>query len=228
MPAKPPLQEPRREALAKRFKNPQDPLKVVAHISFDGLPSIDTNQRDPRDASKDTGPTKEALNPINADPPTIAVAALPAKVDGSFQVQWSGEDIGTGIAAYDICVSTNGGPWTLWQSSVTGTNALFPGQSGHTYRFYSVARDYAGNSESKLPTTDAETHVRANTAPVLAAFADQVINENTTLVIANGATDADIPPPYREEEREIAVRFKGPSVQRPELSLRESRDMLGP
>ena len=58
---------------------------------------------------------------------------------------WSGSDgDGSGIASYDVYVSDDGGPYQLWQSDTTQTSAIYTGQDGHTYRFYSVATSNVG------------------------------------------------------------------------------------
>ena len=46
--------------------------------------------------------------------------------------------------SYNIYVSDDGGPFTLWQSDTTATSATFTGAAGHTYGFYSVATDNVG------------------------------------------------------------------------------------
>ena len=62
-----------------------------------------------------------------------------------------------GVAWFDIFVSDNGGPFTLWQARTTGTGAIFNGVPGHTYAFYSVATDNAGDREADHTTPDAVT-----------------------------------------------------------------------
>jgi hypothetical protein len=82
-----------------------------------------------------------------AELPTSSVAPLPAAVNSaSFTVSWSGSTpSGLGIASYDVFVSDDGGPFTAWQTGTAATSATFTGQDGHTYGFYSVATDSAGN-----------------------------------------------------------------------------------
>jgi hypothetical protein len=46
-----------------------------------------------------------------------------------------------------------------WQS------ATFLGTAGHTYGFYSIATDYAGNIEASKTAAEATTHVAALTFP---------------------------------------------------------------
>jgi hypothetical protein len=96
-------------------------------------------------------------------PPTSSVDALPAYSTASFTVHWTGNDNpgGSGLANYDVYVSDNGGAYTLWQDHATATIAAYSGQDGHTYAFYSVARDVAGNLESAPASAQATTLVDA-------------------------------------------------------------------
>jgi hypothetical protein len=85
---------------------------------------------------------------VDATPPTSSVVALPAvETSPSFTVSWQGQDNpgGSGLASYNVYVSDNGGPFTLFQQNTTQTSALFSGVDGHTYGFYSVATDNVGN-----------------------------------------------------------------------------------
>ena len=90
-------------------------IRNIALISFDGQPWIATNQIDPHDAAKGTDPAKEALNTIDAGPPTSAVVILqPKRTAPDFLVQWQGTDDagGSGVASYDVFVATDGGSYT--------------------------------------------------------------------------------------------------------------------
>jgi len=95
-------------------------------------------------------PTKQDLNTIDNVAPTSNVAALPAVSPGSFAVSWSGQDNpgGSGIDSFNIYVSDDSGPYTLWQHDTTATSATFSGVNGHTYDFNSIAFDNAGNVQS--------------------------------------------------------------------------------
>ena len=105
------------------------------------------------------------LNTIDATPPVSSVTPLPAEEQNpTFTVSWSGSDVGSGVASYAIYVSDNGGPFTVWQSAVTVTSASYSGQPGHTYGFYSIATDSAGNFQAAKTTADATTTV-ANSGP---------------------------------------------------------------
>ncbi len=109
--------------------------------------------------------TPEWLNTIDNSKPVSQVAALTATQDTvSFPVNWSGTDTGAGISVYTIYVSDNGGPFTIWINNTTATTAVFTGQPGRTYGFYSIATDGAGNREDAPATADATTTI-SNTAP---------------------------------------------------------------
>jgi RHS repeat-associated protein len=109
--------------------------------------------------------TDTVSNTIDTTVPTSSVAALPAtETSPSFNVSWSGSDgtgasAGSGIAGYNVYVSDNGGPSTLWQSNTTNTSVTYAGQLGHTYRFYSVATSNVGLVQPTPTTAQATTKV---------------------------------------------------------------------
>lgn len=94
-------------------------------------------------------------NSIDGTAPSSAVAsAVPADCTGGLTVTWSGADAGGGIASYDVSVSTDGGPFGIWQEATTETSAVYAGEIGRSYAFQSVARDVAGNAEAPPATPD--------------------------------------------------------------------------
>jgi hypothetical protein len=105
------------------------------------------------------------LNTLDVTPPTSTITALPAtEIAASgqttnFNVTWSGSDAGSGIATYNIYSSDTGAPYTLWQNAVTTTSASFTGTVGHTYSFYSISTDNAGNVQASKTTPDTTTSV---------------------------------------------------------------------
>jgi hypothetical protein len=108
--------------------------------------------------------TPSWLNSLDVDAPVSTVTMLPAAeaTTGStdaFIVNWSGTDKGSGIGSYTIYVSDNGGAFTAWQSGVTTTSASYTGTLGHTYGFYSMATDGAGNVEAVKTGADTTTTV---------------------------------------------------------------------
>ncbi len=104
--------------------------------------------------------TPEWLNTLDDSKPTSDVLPLAAtQTSNYFTVEWSGADVGAGILDYTIFVSEGAGPFAPWLSNTTATSALFTGEAGKSYAFYSVARDATGNAEDPPATTDASTHV---------------------------------------------------------------------
>jgi hypothetical protein len=88
--------------------------------------------------------------------PTSAISNLPAQVNGpSFTVSWSGSDPAESIASYDVFFSDNGGPFTAFQTGTAATSATFTGMIGHTYGFFTIATDTAGNKEPMKTAPDA-------------------------------------------------------------------------
>ena len=91
---------------------------------------------------------------MDTTPPTSTVGSLPAQTTSTgFLVSASGTDPNgsngstpSGIAKFILYVSEDGGAFTPF-ATVTPANpsAFFTGQPGHTYGFYSIATDNAGN-----------------------------------------------------------------------------------
>jgi RHS repeat-associated protein len=107
--------------------------------------------------------TQPFVNTLDVGAPSSRVAPLPARSSSRFTVSWSGDDDpgGSGVGSYDVYVSDDGGPFTLWQSATTKTSAIFSGLDRHTYAFYSVATDNVGHVEPTPPGPEATTYVNA-------------------------------------------------------------------
>ena len=102
------------------------------------------------------------LNTIDVTPPTSGVGALPVtETVTTFPVSWAGSDVGSGIASYSIWVSDNSGPFAELIGQTTAAMANFAGTAGHTYGFYSIATDSAGNVQAGKTVPDATTTVSA-------------------------------------------------------------------
>ncbi len=100
------------------------------------------------------------FNTLDNTPPTSAVSALPgSEFCLDFTVQWSGTDLGAGIQDYTVYVSDNGGQFTPWLTNTSSTSGVFNGQLGHTYSFYSIARDLVGNVEPPKNSGEANTRI---------------------------------------------------------------------
>jgi hypothetical protein len=128
--------------------------------------------------------------------PGSAVAPLPASSGPQIPVQWSGTDNdgGSGLGSFDVFVSVDGADFLVWQRGVTTRGAIYPGETGKTYAFYTVAVDNAGNREAAPATPDTTTTVnRSNAAPELTVLATLAVDEGTVAVFVATATDADAP-----------------------------------
>ena len=97
----------------------------------------------------------------------------------NFPVSWSGTDDahGSGIASYNVFASEDGGPFVLWEAGTTDTSDTYNGEAGHTYAFYSVATDNAGNIQALPAAAQATTTA---VAPATLAFSTSLyqVNEN--------------------------------------------------
>jgi RHS repeat-associated protein len=134
-------------------------ISNVALVTFDPNAPIATNQVNDEDPTQGISLGKEATVTIDATPPTSAVAALPSVTPTtSFSLSWAGSDAsGSGIATYNVYVSDDNGPSTLFKYDTTATSATFTGQFGHTYSFYSVATDNVGLVQATPANTQAST-----------------------------------------------------------------------
>jgi RHS repeat-associated protein len=132
----------------------------IADITFDFGETIATNQVDPHDPGQGTDPNKEALTTIDAEGPSSSVETLPSNSGPYFEVSWSGDDAnGSGIQGYTIYVQDDGGDFKPWLTNTDQTSAMFTGSLGHTYGFYSVARDYVGHEEGDKTSPEATTQI---------------------------------------------------------------------
>jgi RHS repeat-associated protein len=169
---------------------PQTGLPTGTQITAEA--AITFNQGDPNN-------TFLYLNTIDLGIPSSNVNALPATVSNpNFTVSWAGTDDGSGIADYDIYVSVDGTPFTLWLNNTTATEATYIGENSRSYAFYSIARDRVGHIEADPIDADTQTTVIAavNNHPVTEADKTVTVDEDaapTSLNIA-APTDADNDP----------------------------------
>jgi len=140
--------------------------------------------------------TAPVWNTIDGAAPTSAVAVLQAAVPPDFPVSWSGSDDpgGSGVQGYDIYVRDGNGPYQLWLGNTPASGAVYPGEPGHTYAFFSLGRDNAGNLGTPPAIPDTITMVMSNSAPVLEPIPDFTINVGQILIFTNVAHDPDVPP----------------------------------
>jgi hypothetical protein len=137
------------------------------------------------------------FNTLDNTKPTSQILPLPAtQTSASFSVQWAGTDVGAGMQDFTIFVSDNGGPFTPWLSNTMATSDTYPGVAGHTYGFFSQARDLAGNVETLKTQAETTTTVRSG-GPPTAKCTDVTVQTDPGLCSAasasvnNGSSDPD-------------------------------------
>jgi len=123
------------------------------------LPATNQNSPLPDDPTYQIGGPPYLLVEQDTQPPIVELMALPPSSPEHILVRWQGQDEGSGIAAYDVLVNEDGGPFQPWLTGVTTTQANYSGQAGHSYSFIVIARDRAGNKSSLPATIQAATQV---------------------------------------------------------------------
>src|SRR5262249_28735995 len=87
------------------------------------------------------------------------------------------------IASFDVFVSDNSGPFTIFRQGTALTSAQFTGAAGHTYGFFSVATDNLRNRQPTPTAAQAPTTIGDITAPTWPAGSLlQAISVQTTSV----------------------------------------------
>jgi RHS repeat-associated protein len=142
--------------------------------------------------------TPHIFNTLDASKPSSTVDVLPTLTEKQFLVTWNGQDdtTGSGLGGYTVYVSKDGGAYTPWLENTSLTEATYAGEGGHTYAFYSIAHDNAGNSQASPTSPQATTRV-VGSAPVLSTNGILTLNEGATATLASSilqATDADNTP----------------------------------
>lgn len=141
--------------------------------------------------------TQAWVNTIDSDNPASRVDALsPIQHTETFVVGWSGTDAASGIKSYTVYKSENGGPFQPFITDSVATSTKFIGERGHTYGFFSIAQDQAGNFEPQKSLPEATTRVRANRPPVANAGPDLTLeclgsHSAGTVLDGSGSTDPD-------------------------------------
>jgi uncharacterized repeat protein (TIGR01451 family) len=103
--------------------------------------------------------TPVAVNRLDATAPESWVSLLGTH-EGNLWLAWSGADgAGSGIVAYDVFVSENGGPYAVWKQGTTETEAAFPALPGSSLAFFSTAVDAVGNRETAPGAPDLQVQV---------------------------------------------------------------------
>ncbi len=124
--------------------------------------------------------------------PVSAISALPvASTSVSFTISASGSDPGTGasgVKEYDLYYST-GGAFTKFATVPVGSpSTTFTGSANTTYWFRSLARDYAGNVETKN-TADTYTRI-GDVVPPVTQVTSETHNSNGLFTVSMTGTKA--------------------------------------
>lgn len=90
------------------------------------------------------------------------VNELPAFSEQDFEVSWYGNDgeLGVGIGSYSVYVSKDDSTYQPWIRYSTDTSAIFHGEIGSKYMFFSVIHLLDGTTELAPEQGDAETTIR--------------------------------------------------------------------
>lgn len=105
--------------------------------------------------------TNTFYNTIDINKPKSKVELLqPIVSDTTFKVIWGGSDVASGVRSYDVYYSINNGLFKIWKYDVSATEGMFTGKLDSTYNFYSIAKDYAGNTENAKQSAEATTQVK--------------------------------------------------------------------
>ena len=128
---------------------------------------------------------------LDGDNPVAVVQSVSeSAAAGYLLVRWGGTDVGSGVKSYDVYVSVDGGEWQLWQDDISFDRALCAKLVGeHSYAFYAVAMDYAGNAEAVTEVVSAEsslvsTHTDAESSLTVNSVQAVRAGDELTLSIA--------------------------------------------
>ena len=114
----------------------------------------------------DSQPTSDMgvwMNTVDNTPPASHVMPLSARQDSAcFTVRWETEGTPGDVRDYTIYASEDEGTYRAWRQNTVALSDTFASRLGHSYSFYSVARDLSGNVEPAPTHADAETNAPAD------------------------------------------------------------------
>jgi PKD repeat protein len=182
----------------------EEQIRNSGGIVFDANPAISTNEHL---VTFDLVAPQSAILPID-----------PVQGTANFELNWSGTDQGSGIQHYNIYYIQNGTDTVLWRGGMTETTAIFTGEGGNTYEFYSIAVDNVGNVEATPGHPDAVTTIMTGADEQFASNADLLLYPNPAsnqLTIINRSDDDGCLTLVQTDGRVIAkLRLEGQSQHR--------------
>ena len=136
--------------------------------------------------------TPSWLNTLDVDAPHSSVTALLAVESGTtFNVSWSGNGRTAPGLQHTLCsYPTTADPTGSSKMQMSTTSAAFTGQSGHTYSFYSIATDGAGNVEAAKKSPDTTTTVPSATTTASSLAISKTSPADNGGHFSQGQTDA--------------------------------------
>lgn len=135
-----------------------------------------------------------AIPPPDQSPPSSVLLIDAIRNGTDVILRWEGQD-DRNVARYDVYVSTNGGAYALWLRGTRDTSAIFQGETGSTYSFYTIATDGAGNEEvlPASPGVGLPGPLQNNYAPVIEPITNQNVAEGSRVAFQVLAADPDGP-----------------------------------
>ncbi|MEM2869206.1 MAG: hypothetical protein QW379_02130 [Thermoplasmata archaeon] len=124
---------------------------------------------------------------LDATPPTSSIGDLaPYQSKVKFMVTWSGTDSVSGVRSYTVYAAKDRGEFEKWQDDVPGdvVFAQYSGEEGHSYSFFVVATDFAGNTEPVPPPPSKIKTTIVDATPPVTRFAPErpVYGENPVYI----------------------------------------------
>ena len=144
---------------------------TAGEYTFTLPPATNQNSDPPSTTEYSIGGRPYLLVESDTLPPISSVEPLPPASGLGFVVRWGGEDLGSGIASYDVFYNVDGGPFTAWFIETLDTSASCAGTVGSTFGFAVRARDRAGNVEP-IPTAPQATTLVVAGIPVWGTVID--------------------------------------------------------
>jgi|GEM_PF-5469433 len=167
-------------------------LETVAYVEYDFTGDLYDHPAPKTDPNIQPVEPRPWINTIDAAGPTSHVETLAETTESDLvTIRWNGQDDegGSGIASYDIFVSTDRGPLETWLDGTTHTEALFAVSPGHRYEFFSQATDVVGNTEASPASTQAMV-IALPIDSVNAVVQTSIRGVDETLTLVHGRIDS--------------------------------------